>query len=107
MLRGSRPGERRGGRKRDTPNRRTILMDRVLSIGLKVQLRAKMELGKSGLPMSAIAPGADTRCGGAKRRFGPISTKVHRSKKRRLLDHLVGGDEQASWYGQPESFRRF
>jgi hypothetical protein len=34
MLRGSRPGERRGGRKRGTPNRRTILTDRILSIGL-------------------------------------------------------------------------
>ncbi len=34
MLRGSRPGERRGGRKRNTPNRRTILTDRILSIGL-------------------------------------------------------------------------
>lgn len=33
MLRGSRPGERRGGRKRDTPNRRTVLTDRILSIG--------------------------------------------------------------------------
>ena len=34
MGRGSRPGERRGGRKRYTPNRRTILIDRILSIGL-------------------------------------------------------------------------
>jgi hypothetical protein len=34
MLRGSRPGERRGGRKQGTPNRRTILRDRILSIGL-------------------------------------------------------------------------
>src|SRR5436305_5368391 len=34
MLRGSRPGERRGGRKQDTPNRRTILRDRILSLGL-------------------------------------------------------------------------
>jgi len=34
MLRGSRPGERRGGRKRGTPNRRTILRDTILSIGL-------------------------------------------------------------------------
>ncbi len=33
MLRGSRPGERRGGRKRDTPNRRTILTERILTIG--------------------------------------------------------------------------
>jgi hypothetical protein len=33
MLRGSKPGERRGGRKRETPNRRTVLTDRILSIG--------------------------------------------------------------------------
>jgi hypothetical protein len=33
MLRGSRPGERRGGRERDTPNRRTVLTDRILAIG--------------------------------------------------------------------------
>ena len=30
----ARPGERRGGRKRGTPHRRTILRDRILSIGL-------------------------------------------------------------------------
>jgi hypothetical protein len=35
MLRGSRPGERRGGRERGTPNRRTILRDRILAIGLE------------------------------------------------------------------------
>ena len=33
MLRGSRPGERRGGRKRFTPNRRTALTDRILAVG--------------------------------------------------------------------------
>jgi hypothetical protein len=33
MLRGSKPGEHRGGRKPHTPNRRTILVDRILSIG--------------------------------------------------------------------------
>jgi hypothetical protein len=33
MQRGSKPGERRGGRKRDTPNRRTILTERILTIG--------------------------------------------------------------------------
>jgi len=34
MLRGSKRGERRGGRKRHTPNRRTILTDRILALGL-------------------------------------------------------------------------
>src|SRR5271156_3933668 len=31
MPRGSKPGERRGGRKRTTPNRRTVLADRILA----------------------------------------------------------------------------
>src|SRR5271170_4894731 len=31
MPRGSKPGERRGGRRRATPNKRTILRDRVLA----------------------------------------------------------------------------
>ena len=29
------PGEHRGGRKRNTPNKRTVLTDRILSIGLE------------------------------------------------------------------------
>ena len=33
MSRGSKPGERRGGRQRATPNRRTILSDRILAAG--------------------------------------------------------------------------
>jgi hypothetical protein len=33
MLRGSRPGERRGGRARGVPNRRSILTERILAIG--------------------------------------------------------------------------
>ncbi len=35
MLRGSKPGERRGGRNRGVPNRRSILRDRILAIGLE------------------------------------------------------------------------
>jgi hypothetical protein len=34
MLRGSRQGERRGGRERGTPNRRTILSETILAIGV-------------------------------------------------------------------------
>lgn len=34
MLRGSRPGERRGGRAAGTANRRTVLADRIVAIGL-------------------------------------------------------------------------
>ena len=33
MPRGSKPGERRGGRQRATPNRRTVLTNRVLAVG--------------------------------------------------------------------------
>jgi hypothetical protein len=31
MPRGSQPGERRGGRQRATPNRRTVLINRILA----------------------------------------------------------------------------
>jgi hypothetical protein len=32
---------------------------------------------------------------------------MHCNKPEALLDHLVGGDEQARWHGQPERLRRF
>ena len=32
MPRGSKPGERRGGRQRATPNKRTVLRDRILAV---------------------------------------------------------------------------
>jgi len=32
MPRGSKPGERRGGRQRATPNRRTVLTNRILAV---------------------------------------------------------------------------
>jgi hypothetical protein len=32
MPRGSKPGERRGGRQRATPNKRTVLTDRILAV---------------------------------------------------------------------------
>ena len=34
MPRGSKPGERRGGRRRATPNKRTVLRDRILAVAL-------------------------------------------------------------------------
>ena len=42
-----------------------------------------------------------------RRSKGPISTKVHRSKKRRLLDHLVGGGKQRRRNTNAERFCGF
>jgi hypothetical protein len=71
MLRGSKPGERRGGRKRDTPNRRTVLTDRILAIGEDHPTASRREflqklLRDQGLPADtrmAVAP----KCFPAKR----------------------------------------
>jgi hypothetical protein len=44
MPRGSKPGERRGGRQRTTPNKRTMLTDRILAVGSEHPSAARHEL---------------------------------------------------------------
>jgi hypothetical protein len=73
MLRGSRPGERRGGRKRHTPNRRTILIDRILSVGsdhpMASQRAFLLELVKDPKLPADIRMDVAPRCFPAKRTF--------------------------------------
>ena len=83
MLRGSRPGERRGGRKRGTPHRRTILRDRLLSIGLDHPAASRraflLKLVKDRkLP-------ADTRMAVAPKCFPPKRTRSSRTGRPRAL----------------------
>jgi hypothetical protein len=83
MLRGSRPGERRGGRKQGTPNRRTILRDRILAIGLAHPAASQraflLELVKDRkLP-------ADTRMAIAPQCFPPKRTRSSRAGRPRAL----------------------
>ena len=83
MLRGSRPGERRGGRKRDTPNRRTILRDRILSIGLE-HPAASQRAFLLKLVKDRKLP-ADTRMAVAPRCFPPKRTGSSRTGRPRAL----------------------
>jgi hypothetical protein len=83
MLRGSRPGERRGGRKRDTPNRRTILRDRILSIGLD-HPAASQRAFLSKLVKDRKLP-ADTRMAVAPQCFPPKRTRSARTGRPRAL----------------------
>jgi hypothetical protein len=67
MPRGSKPGERRGGRQRATPNRRTVLTDRILAVAIANPSAAVHELvlilaKDQGLP-------ADTRLVVARKAF--------------------------------------
>ena len=78
MLRGSRPGERRGGRKRDTPNRRTILTDRILSIGLDHPTASRRAFLHK-LVKDRKLP-ADTRMAVAPKCFPPKRTPSSRSR---------------------------
>ena len=83
MLRGSRPGERRGGRKRDTPNRRTILRDRILSIGLD-HPAASQRAFLVKLVKDRKLP-ADTRMAVAPQCFPPRRTRSLRTGRPRAL----------------------
>jgi hypothetical protein len=83
MLRGSRPGERRGGRKRDTPNRRTILRDRILAIGLE-HPAASQRAFLSKLVKDRTLP-VDTRMAVAPQSFPPKRMRSSRTGRRRAL----------------------
>jgi hypothetical protein len=83
MLRGSRPGERRGGRKRDTPNRRTILRDRILSIGLDYPA-ASQRAFLLKLVKDRKLP-ADTRMAVAPQSFPPKRRRSSRTGRPRAL----------------------
>lgn len=79
MLRGSRPGERRGGRKRGTPNRRTILTDRILSIGLDHPAASRRALLLK-LVKDRMLP-ADTRMAVAPKSFPPKRRRSSRTSR--------------------------
>jgi hypothetical protein len=83
MLRGSRPGERRGGRKRGTPHRRTILRDRILSIGLD-HPAASQRAFLLKLVKDRKLP-ADTRMAVAPNCFPPKRTRSLRTGRPRAL----------------------
>jgi hypothetical protein len=83
MLRGSRPGERRGGRKRGTSNRRTILRDRILSIGSD-QPAASQHAFLVKLVKDRKLP-ADTRMAVAPNCFPPKRTRSSRAGRPRAL----------------------
>ena len=75
MPRGSKPGERRGGRQHATPNRRTVLTDRILAAAAANPSAAVQELvlilaKDQGLP-------ADTRMVVARRAFPFGSRSMH------------------------------
>jgi hypothetical protein len=83
MLRGSRPGERRGGRKRSTPNRRTILTDRILAIGLDYPAASRREFLHKLVKDQKLP--ADTRMAMAPKCFPPKRTPSSRRGRPRAL----------------------
>src|SRR5579863_7572721 len=86
MLRGSRPGERRGGRKRDTPNRRTLLTNTILSIGLN-QPTASWRAFLLKLVKDQKLP-ADTRMAVVPKCFPPKRTRSSRTGRSQPLAGL-------------------
>jgi hypothetical protein len=83
MPRGSRPGERRGGRERGTPNRRTILKDRILAI-VTDHPTASQRVFLRKLVTDRKLP-AETRIALAPQCFPPKRTRLSRTGRPRAL----------------------
>ena len=114
MLRGSKPGERRGGRKRNTPNRRTILVDRILAIGLehpslslhgfllkvvkdpKLPADTRMAVAPQSLPLKRTLEALTGRPGARRGATAPAPVSVPREWTPLTLDALFGVVQDAA-----------
>jgi hypothetical protein len=92
MPRGSMPGERRGGRMRATPNRRTILADRIMAV-LDGCPRASPRDRLSKLISDAELP-ADIRMAVAQMAFPDRAGGVRRGRRAKSEIPVVGGTQQ-------------
>jgi hypothetical protein len=86
------PGERRGGRTRATPNRRTILADRMMAVldgcsGASPKERLSLLINDAALPV-------DVRITVAQRAFPDRAGGVRRARRPKSEVHAVGGSEQ-------------
>jgi hypothetical protein len=84
MPRGSRPGERRGGRQRATPNKRTVLTDRILAVASANPTASCDELVAILVKDQALP--ASSRVAVARKWFAaaPLPSANGRSKKRNV-----------------------
>ena len=114
MLRGSKPGEHRGGRKRDTPNKRTVLTDRILSIGLehtslspqgfllklvkdpKLPADIRMALAPKSFPLKRVREPRTGRSGARGGDIAPAPVSVPREWTPLTLDALFGVVQDAA-----------
>jgi len=114
MLRGSKPGEHRGGRKRNTPNKRTVLTDRILSMGLehtslspqglllklvkdpKLPADIRMALAPQSFPLKRVQESRTGRSGARGGVIAPAPVSVPREWTPLTLDALFGVVQDAA-----------
>ena len=82
MPRGSKPGERRGGRQRATPNKRTILADRILAAASEHPSASRHELFAILVKDQALP--ADIRIAVARKSL-PARASMHALKRRAMV----------------------
>src|SRR5271166_2515831 len=102
MPRGSKPGERRGGRQRATPNRRTVLADRIVAAASEHPAASRRQL--LAILVKDIGVAADIRMAIA-RKFLPArasrSTEAREGGSRRRRDTGVEAASQRAAVSLP------
>jgi hypothetical protein len=94
MPRGSKPGERRGGRQRATPNKRTVLTDRILAIASANPTASADELVALLVKDQALATGV--RVAIARKWFTAARSRFAEVRTRKGDDHSLQATERAA-----------
>jgi hypothetical protein len=94
MPRGSKPGERRGGRRRATPNKRTILTDRILAVASANPTASYDEIVAILVKDQALA--ADVRVAIARKWFAGARSQSAKGRTKKGNDHGLKATERTA-----------
>ncbi len=94
MPRGSKPGERRGGRQRATPNKRTVLTDRILAVASANPTASCDEI--VAILVKDQAPAADVRVAIARKWFAGARSRSAKGRSKKGHDRGLQAIERTA-----------
>ena len=93
MPRGSKPGERRGGRQRATPNKRTVLRDRILAVASGIRPPRSLSSCRSWLATKHCQPTFGIAIARKVPAEKPSKTANARARKTKVAKAQVAGNK--------------